>query len=110
MNSILEAGQTAYQSVSTSVLRVFGASGWTGADSGAGQQRIVTLCTCSGAAVFVQSIDQAAALAGAVSATDYLVSLAAGQTAVLRLAAGQSLAVISAGTSVVRASEVVEVA
>jgi len=110
MNSILEAGQNASQSVSTSVLRVFGASGWTGADAGAGQQRTVTLCTSSGAAVYLQAIDQAAALAGAVSATDYLVSLAAGQTAVLRLAPGQTLAVLSAGTSVVRASEVVEVA
>lgn len=110
MNSILEAGQNASQSVSTSVLRVFGASGWTGADPGAGQQRTVTLCTCSGSALFVQVIDQSAALPGSVSGIDYLVTLSAGQTAVFRLAAGQALAVVSAGTSVVRATEVVEVA
>lgn len=110
MNSILEAGQNASQTVSTSVLRVFGASAWTGADPGAAQQRTVTLCTCSGPAVFVQTVDQASALPGAVSPTDYLLTLAAGQTAVFRLAPGQTLAVLSAGTSVVRATEVVEVA
>ncbi len=110
MTADIKSGQNASQTVSTSVLRVFGASAWSGEDSlGQGQHRYVTACVCSGSDCFFQVVDATASLAGLVSSSDYLFRLSAGQSLTVELSPGETVAVVSAGSSTVRAKEEVVV-
>lgn len=109
MITLLKSGRNASQTVTTTVLRVLGDTGWAGADAGSTQQRHVTLCVATGAACYFQKVAPDDSLAGSVSPSDYLFALQAGQILTVKLAAGETLAVVSAGSATVRATDVVEV-
>lgn len=101
------AGQSGTQAVSTSVLRVLGATNWTLATTNGAKKRIIQVTNCSSSdAAYVKSIANATSLTGAVSATDHDVRIAPNSTVPILVLAGQDLAIIrSAGSDNVRAKE-----
>lgn len=101
------AGASGTQAVSTSVLRVLGATNWTLATTNGTRKRIVQVTNCSASDVlYLKSIANATSLTGAVSATDYDVKIAAGGTVPILVLAGQDLACLrSSGSDNVRAKE-----
>lgn len=105
------AGVSGTQAVSTTVLRVLGATNWTLATANGAQKRIVQVTNCStGDDLFLKSIALATATAGAVSATDYDVKVAPGAVVSILLLAGQDLACLrSSGSDNVRAKEFITV-
>lgn len=93
--------------VTTSVLRVNGASSWTGLDPNSGQQRYCDVTNVSGSDIYIKKQAATTTLSGSVSSSSYNYLLQAGQTLTTVLAPGYDLAVISASSSVVFCTQTV---
>jgi hypothetical protein len=101
-------GEGGSLAVSTTVLRVLGASSWTGATTNGGTDRIIRVTNCSTALdAFLVMVAVGEGLTGAVSSTDYSIRVGAGQKEDVYVPAGYDLAVVrgSSSTEKVRARE-----
>lgn len=97
------------QTVTTTVLRMFGASSWTGlVPNGFGQSRF-EVTNISGSNVYLARVPAGAAVAGQVSTTDFSIVLSAGESAVIAMTSDYDIAIVSASSSQVRATPVQEV-
>lgn len=88
----------AFQEVTTTVLRIGGASSWTGASTNGASKRLIDITNLSSAyTAYLTLITNAASTVGAVSSTRYAFKLGPGE-AVLRyeIPAGYDLAVVRA--------------
>lgn len=92
---------------SAAVLRVNGASSWTGADPNSGQQRYCDVTNVSGSDIYIKKQLATTTLTGSVSSSSFNYLLQAGQTLSTVLAPGYDLAVISAASSVVFCTQTV---
>lgn len=87
--------------VTTSVLRVNGASSWTGADPNSNVTRYCDVTNVSGSDIYIKKQAAGTTLSGSVSSSSFNYLLSAGQTLSTVLAPGYDLAVISASSSTV---------
>lgn len=100
----LHPGLSDFLTVADTVLRVHGASSWTGVSPESGTDRTIELTNCGSVSpLYVNRISKAASLTGPVSSTKYLARIDPGVGPLnVFVPAGQDLAVVStaAGTSV----------
>lgn len=104
-------GADGSQAVSTTVLRVLGASSWTGATTNGAVSRTVLVANCSSSLhLYAKLVQVGASLTGAVTSSNFEVDLPPLQTYIAQVPAGYDLCVVrgSSSSDVAYAREVLD--